>query len=57
MNNNLKNTLINNIVPILILIIIAFCFPLSGLSVTYTIQEMILRLTRNLFLVSLSIIS
>ena len=31
MNNNLKNTLINNIVPILILIIIAFCFPLSGL--------------------------
>ena len=51
MNNNLKNTLINNIVPILILIIIAFCFPLSGLSVTYTIQEMILRLSRNLFLV------
>ena len=51
MNNNLKKTLINNIVPILILIIIAFCFPLSGLSVTYTIQEMILRLSRNLFLV------
>ena len=51
LNNNLKKTLINNIVPILILIIIAFCFPLSGLSVTYTIQEMVLRLSRNLFLV------
>lgn len=51
MNKNLKNVLINNIVPILILIIIALCFPLSGLSIKYTIQEMVLRLSRNLFLV------
>lgn len=51
MNNKIKNRLINNIVPILILIIIVLCFPLSGLSITYTIQEMILRLSRNLFLV------
>lgn len=51
MNNKIKNRLINNIVPIIILIIIVLCFPLSGLSVTYTIQEMTLRLSRNLFLV------
>lgn len=50
-NNKLKKILINNIVPIVILIIIALCYPLSGLSPKYIIQEMIFRLSRNLFLV------
>jgi simple sugar transport system permease protein len=47
----MKKNLINNIVPILILTLIAVVFPLSGLRVIPTIQEIVLRLSRNLFLV------
>lgn len=51
MNNKFEKVLINNIVPILILILLAIAFPLSGLGVMSTIQEIISRLSRNLFLV------
>ena len=51
MNNKITKFLTNNIVPIVIFIIIAFCYPLAGLSPTYIVQEMIFRLSRNLFLV------
>lgn len=51
MNNKLNKLFINNIVPIVVLIIIALCYPLAGLSPTYIAQEMIFRLSRNLFLV------
>ena len=38
-------------VPILILIMVAVMFPLSGLSGDYLIREMIQRISRNLFLI------
>lgn len=47
----IKNFLETNIVPIFILIFIIFTIPLSKLTPQYLIQEMILRLDRNLFLV------
>ncbi len=50
-NNNLKDIMINNLVPILMLGIIAIAFPLSGLGVVSTLNEMVQRLSRNLFLV------
>lgn len=51
MENRLKEFLINNIVPIFMIIIIIASIPISGLSMDYIIQEIILRLSRNLFLV------
>ena len=47
----MKKFLINNIVPIFMIIIIVASIPISGLSMEYIIQEIILRLSRNLFLV------
>ena len=47
----LKNFLETNIVPIFILIFIVLTVPVSKLTPQYLIQEMILRLDRNLFLV------
>lgn len=41
----------NNIVPIFIIVFISLIIPISGLTPHYLIQEMILRLDRNLFLV------
>ena len=49
--NRVKKFLINNIVPIFMIIIIVASIPISGLSMEYIIQEIILRLSRNLFLV------
>ena len=49
--NKIKKFLINNIVPIFMIIIIVASIPISGLSMGYIIQEIILRLSRNLFLV------
>ncbi|WP_294705692.1 ABC transporter permease [uncultured Fusobacterium sp.] len=49
--NKIKKFLINNIVPIFMIIIIVLSIPISGLSMEYIIQEIILRLSRNLFLV------
>lgn len=46
-----KKVLINNIVPILILMLIVLVFPVSGLLIIPTAQEIVLRLSRNLFLV------
>lgn len=51
MDNKFKGFLINNIVPIFMIIIILITTPLSGLSVEYIIKEIILRMSRNLFLV------
>lgn len=41
----------SNIVPLLFLVIIAVALPVSGFSVKYLFQEIIVRLARNLFLV------
>lgn len=49
--NKIKKFLINNIVPIFMIIVIVASIPISGLSMEYIIQEIILRLSRNLFLV------
>ena len=51
MDNKIKNFSINNSVPILMLLVILITFPLSGLSLSYIANEMILRISRNLFLV------
>lgn len=51
MENKGKKFLINNIVPIVILIMIIMATPISGLSGGYLVQEMISRLSRNSFLV------
>lgn len=47
----IKSFLQKNIVPIFILIFISSIIPISKLTPQYLIQEMILRLDRNLFLV------
>ncbi|MGL6113893.1 MAG: ABC transporter permease [Cetobacterium sp.] len=47
----INNILIDNIVPFLILIFLMLTIPLSKLTPSYLIQEIILRLDRNLFLV------
>ncbi|MGL4988958.1 MAG: ABC transporter permease, partial [Cetobacterium sp.] len=49
--DRLTKFLEKNIVPIFILIFLAAIIPVSKLTVHYLVQEMILRLTRNLFLV------
>ncbi len=51
MNKNLSKTLINNAVPIMFIVLSILAIPLSGLSGTYLIQEMLTRLARYLFLV------
>ena len=51
MEDKFKKFMINNIVPIFMIIIIALSIPISGLSINYIVQEIILRLSRNLFLV------
>lgn len=48
---NLKEFLIDNIVPIFMLTIIAIIAPLSGLRFGYIVNEIISRMSRNLFLV------
>lgn len=56
--HNLTNTMnpvgrffVNNAVPIMFLILVAFAIPLSGFSTNYLVNEMITRLSRNSFLV------
>ncbi|WP_291259315.1 ABC transporter permease [Fusobacterium sp.] len=49
--NKIKKFLINNIVPLFMILVIILTIPVSGLSMEYIIQEIILRLSRNLFLV------
>ncbi|MBQ3437677.1 MAG: ABC transporter permease [Fusobacterium sp.] len=51
MHNKIRGFFVNNAVPILMLVFVLFAFPLSGLSVSYIANEMILRISRNLFLV------
>ncbi|MDX9800514.1 MAG: ABC transporter permease [Spirochaetia bacterium] len=49
--DNVIKFLETNLVPILFVIIIAFALPLSGFSIRYLFNEIIVRLVRNLFLV------
>ena len=51
MNSNIKKSLISNLVPILMLTLIVIAFPLSGLGFVSTMQEIVQRFSRNLFLV------
>ncbi len=51
MDKKLKVFLTNNIVPIFMLIIIIIIAPLSGLRFSYVVNEIISRISRNLFLV------
>ena len=41
----------NNIVPILFVLICAFCIPLSGFSTSYLLNEIVTRMGRNIFLI------
>lgn len=51
MHNKFKTFLTNNIVPIFMLIVILIILPLSGLRLGYVVNEIIGRISRNLFLV------
>ncbi len=51
MKNKIKNFAINNIVPIVMVIIIAFAIPVSKMPMGDIFQEVLTRLSRNLFLV------
>lgn len=48
---NIIEFLKKNIVPIMFIIICSICVPISGFSVTYMINEVMTRLTRNAFLI------
>lgn len=50
-SNSLKVFLIHNAVPIVFLTLSAIAIPLSGFSLSYLLQEMLTRLSRNAFLV------
>ena len=45
------NFLGNNAVPIMFIIIIAICLPMSGFSPTFLLNEIVTRLSRNAFLI------
>ncbi|HPF84730.1 MAG TPA: ABC transporter permease [Aminivibrio sp.] len=49
--DNFKHILIQNAVPIVFLLVSAFAIPISQFSGTYLVQEMLVRLSRNSFLV------
>ena len=60
MNTNTKNNsvgkkslnlLANNAVPVMFIIIIAICLPMSGFSATFLLNEVMTRLSRNAFLI------
>ncbi|WP_323720700.1 ABC transporter permease [Acetomicrobium sp.] len=48
---NLKRFLMANIVPIIFILLSVFAIPISQFSASYLIQEMLIRLARNSFLV------
>lgn len=50
-NISIKHILIQNAVPIVFLVVSAFAIPISRFSGTYLLQEMLVRLSRNSFLV------
>ena len=45
------NLLANNAVPVMFILIIAFCLPMSGFSATFLLNEVMTRLSRNAFLI------
>ncbi len=51
MNDKIKKFAINNVVPIMMIVIIAIFLPISKIAPKDLLQEMIGRLSRNLFLV------
>ncbi len=51
MDNKVKKFVMSNIVPLIMIVLIICIAPISKLSPTYLIQEMMLRLSRNSFLV------
>lgn len=51
MQNKAKKFITSNIVPLIMIFLIICTAPMSNLSTTYLVQEMILRLSRNSFLV------
>ena len=50
-SKGLLNFLGNNAVPIMFIIIIAFCIPVSGFSPLFLLNEIMTRLSRNAFLI------
>ena len=50
-SGKLLNLLGNNAVPIMFIIIIAFCIPISGFSSLFLLNEIMTRLSRNTFLI------
>ena len=50
-SGKLLNLLGNNAVPIMFIIIIAFCIPISGFSSLFLLNEIMTRLSRNAFLI------
>jgi len=48
---NLKRFLMANIVPIIFILLSAFAIPISQFSAPYLVQEMLIRLARDSFLV------
>ena len=49
--SRIANFLQNNLVPIMFIIICAICIPLSGLSPSYLLNEIVTRMGRNIFLI------
>ena len=49
--NKIKMFLIRNAVPIVFLVVSAIAIPISRFSLDYLVQEMLIRLSRNSFLV------
>ena len=47
---NLGRLLQDNIVPVMFIVICIICFPMSGYSPTYLLNELVTRMGRNTFL-------
>lgn len=50
-NFDASDFLQNNLVPLMFIIICAICIPLSGLSPSYLLNEIVTRMGRNIFLI------
>ncbi|MEY8403684.1 ABC transporter permease [Oscillospiraceae bacterium 44-34] len=49
--SRIANFLQNNLVPIMFIIICIICYPLSGFSPSYLLNEIVTRMGRNIFLI------
>ncbi|MFA6935180.1 MAG: ABC transporter permease, partial [Sphaerochaetaceae bacterium] len=50
-DKSIKEFVLNNLVPIMFIVICAICIPVSGYSAPALVQEMLTRIARNSFLV------